>query len=66
MPDVILDHLIGAVRLSHRSVSERAGRTQPRLLRGASGRMTATLGAAALVLNQAFTPQITAQISGHT
>ena len=37
--------------------------THPRLLRGASGRMTATLGAAALVLNQAFTPQITAQIS---
>jgi hypothetical protein len=30
-------------------------------LRGASGRMTATLGAAALVINQAFTPRITAQ-----
>ena len=33
----------------------------PRLMRGASGRMTATLGAAALVLNQAFTPQIAVQ-----
>jgi len=61
MPDAILDHLLGSVRLSKRSVSMREGRTQPRLLRGASGRMTATLGAAALVLNQAFTPQIAVQ-----
>jgi len=63
MPDAILDHLLWSVRLSQRSVSEREGRSQPRLRRGASGRMTATLGAAALVLNQAFTPQITAQIT---
>jgi len=64
MPDAILDHLLGSVRLSKRSVSHRENRVHPRLMRGASGRMTATLGAAALVLNQAFTPQITAQISG--
>ena len=61
MPDALLDHLLGSVRLSRRSVSERAGRAHPRLMRGASGRMTATLGAAALVLNQAFTPQIAVQ-----
>lgn len=61
MPDAILDHLLASVRLSDRSVSRRDGRAQPRLLRGASGRMTATLGAAALVLNQAFTPQIAVQ-----
>ncbi|WP_306120082.1 MULTISPECIES: ROK family transcriptional regulator [unclassified Roseitalea] len=61
MPDNILDHLIGAVRLSERSVSNREGRTGPRLLRGASGRMTATLGAAALVINQFFTPKIAVQ-----
>lgn len=61
MPDALLDHLLGSVRLSPRSVAERAGRSHPRLLRGASGRMTATLGAAALVLNQAFTPQIAVQ-----
>jgi predicted NBD/HSP70 family sugar kinase len=66
MPDAILDHLLGSVRLTRRSVSLCDNRTQPRLRRGASGRMTATLGAAALVLNQAFTPQITAQISGQT
>ncbi len=61
MPDAILDHLLASVRLSHRSVSLRDNRNHPRLLRGASGRMTATLGAAALVLNQAFTPQIAVQ-----
>lgn len=60
MPDAILDHLIGAVKLPGKSVSNRANRTEPRLLRGASGRMTATLGAAALVINQAFTPKIAA------
>lgn len=61
MPDAILDHLLASVRLPKRSVSLRARRSRPRLMRGASGRMTATLGAAALVLNQAFTPQIAAQ-----
>ena len=58
MPDNVLDHLIGAVTLTDRSVARREDRTRPRLLRGASGRMTATLGAAALVINQAFTPMI--------
>ena len=61
MPDCILDHLVGAVSLPERSVANREGRTAPRLLRGASGRMTATLGAAALVVNQAFTPKIAVQ-----
>ncbi|MDV7144020.1 ROK family transcriptional regulator [Tropicimonas sp. TH_r6] len=61
MPDPILDHLLGSVRLSERSVASREHRSHPRLLRGASGRMTATLGAAALVLNKAFTPRIAAQ-----
>lgn len=58
MPDPILDHLIGAVHLAERSVSARARRDTPRLLRGASGRLTATLGAAALVINRTFTPKI--------
>lgn len=61
MPDAILDHLIGAVRLAERSVSNRPNRSVPRLMRGASGRMTATLGAAALVVNHAFTPKIAPQ-----
>lgn len=58
MPDSIFDHLIDSVTLAQRSVSNRPGRTIARLLRGASGRMTGTLGAGALVVNQAFTPQI--------
>ncbi len=58
MPDGILDHLIDGIALQVKSVSNRADRTVPRLIRGSSGRMTATLGAAALVINQAFTPTI--------
>ena len=60
MPDALLDHLIAAVAPAEASVSNRADRTGPRLLRGSSGRMTATLGAAALILNHAFTPKIAA------
>ncbi|MEM9341539.1 MAG: ROK family transcriptional regulator [Pseudomonadota bacterium] len=60
MPDAILDHLIASVTLPVRSVSNRPGRTTARLLRGASGRMTGTLGAGALVINRAFTPRIAA------
>ena len=61
MPDNVLDHLTKSVRLTTWSVSNRGQRDQPRLMRGASGRMTATLGAAALVVNQAFTPKIAPQ-----
>ena len=61
MPDNILDHLVGSVCLAERSVSNRVGRDQPRLMCGASGRMTATFGAAALVVNRAFTPKIAPQ-----
>ncbi|MGI9391361.1 MAG: ROK family protein [Boseongicola sp.] len=61
MPDCILDYFVDAAQLSDISVANRTDRAQPRLLRGASGRMTATLGAAALVINQAFTPKIAVQ-----
>ncbi|PRY26164.1 putative NBD/HSP70 family sugar kinase [Aliiruegeria haliotis] len=60
MPEGILDHLIDSVTLSEHSVSNRADRNVPRLLRGRSGPMTAARGAAALVINQRFTPQIPA------
>lgn len=60
MPDVLLDHLVTQTHLPDRTVSNRPDRPHPRLLRGTSGRMTATLGAAALVLHQAFTPTIAA------
>ena len=58
MPDLVLDHIIARTALPERSVSNRPDRVHPRLMRGTSGRMTATLGAAALVLHQAFTPTI--------
>lgn len=60
MPDAVFDHLIGSVILADRSVSNRPCRQTARLLRGASGRMTGTLGAGALVINRAFTPRIAA------
>ena len=60
MPDTLLDHLIDRTTLPERTVSNRPDRTHPRLMRGTTGRMTATLGAAALVLHQAFTPTIAA------
>ena len=58
MPDAVLDHLIGKVAFHPDSVSDRPDRAYPRLMRGGSGRMTATLGGAALVLKQAFTPRM--------
>ncbi|MEP2531426.1 ROK family transcriptional regulator [Shimia sp.] len=61
MPDNILDHLVCTTPLLDSSVSNRPDRSFPRLSRGTSGRMTATLGAAALVVNQAFTPKIVQQ-----
>ncbi|MEL6169979.1 MAG: ROK family transcriptional regulator [Pseudomonadota bacterium] len=60
MPDGILDHLIDSADLSDRSVSNRPGRRTPRVIRGASGRLTGTLGAASLAINRAFTPRIAA------
>ena len=58
MPAVILDELVARVMPPERSVSNRLDRAHSRLLRGTTGRMTATHGAAALVLDQAFTPKI--------
>ncbi|WP_439123534.1 ROK family protein [Marivita sp.] len=60
MPDLLLDHIIARTSLPERSISNRPDRSHPRVMRGTSGRMTATLGAAALVLHQAFTPTIAA------
>lgn len=54
MPDAILDHLIANAPLPDLSVSNRPNAPLPRLMRGASGRMTATFGAAALILNRSL------------
>ncbi len=58
MPDTILDHLIAHVELPLLSVSNRPTLPHPRLIRGASGRLTATMGAAALILNRALSAPI--------
>jgi predicted NBD/HSP70 family sugar kinase len=58
MPSGILDRLVELTELPIVSVSRRSDTSLPRLQRGVSGRMTATRGAAALILNQMFTPQI--------
>ena len=58
MPDALLDDLIAMLDLPDASVARREGRALPRVLRGASGRMTAALGGAALVIHDAFTPRI--------
>lgn len=58
MPDVFLDHLISHATLPDLSVSNRPLPRHARLMRGASGRMTATLGAAAMVLNRALSVPI--------
>lgn len=61
LPDALLDDLIAALELPDASVSRRQDRALPRVLRGASGRMTAALGGAALVIHDASTPRIVAQ-----
>ena len=58
LPDALIDHLIGSIALAERSVANREIRQHPRLMRGRTGRMTATLGAAAMVIHQAMTPRI--------
>ncbi|AGI69638.1 ROK family protein [Octadecabacter antarcticus 307] len=58
MPDAILDHLVAHAPLPSLSVSNRPQAPFPRLMRGASGRMTATFGAAALILNRALSAPI--------
>lgn len=57
MPDQLLDYLIKHLRLPSGSIAQRANRKRPRVIRGACGRMTATLGGAALVFNEVFTPR---------
>jgi predicted NBD/HSP70 family sugar kinase len=56
MPDAVLQHLVRNVSLNGASVSRRSDNSQPRLQCGASGRLVATLGAAALILNSRLTP----------
>jgi predicted NBD/HSP70 family sugar kinase/predicted transcriptional regulator len=56
MPQILLDDLIAATKLPSATVSNRRDATHPRLIAGVTGTMTATRGAAALVLNKTFSP----------
>jgi predicted NBD/HSP70 family sugar kinase len=58
LPDSVVDALIAAMMPLPVSISDRAGRAVPRLQRGATGRLTAALGAAALPLFDTMAPKL--------
>lgn len=58
MPDDVIDALIAAMAPLPISVANRPGRTIARVQRGATGRLTAALGAAALPLLDTMTPKL--------
>lgn len=58
LPDALIDRLIAGLALPDASVARRPDRVRPRVLRGSSGRFTAARGAAALVINDTFTPRL--------
>lgn len=60
MPASILEELVAECALSDHSVAHRSNRKHPRLIAAGSGRMTATLGAASLVVNAALSPRLVA------
>lgn len=62
MPPVLLRAVLDRVQLSERSVAHRPGRAHPRLICGTCGPLTATQGAAALIINRAFTPRMAADL----
>ena len=58
MPTAILQHLVMNCDLPKQSVSNRPETSTVRLQSGRTGRMTATLGAAALALNSSLSPHL--------
>ncbi|GGH22152.1 sugar kinase [Alsobacter metallidurans] len=58
LPDVVMDGLVAAMQPLPLSVSSRSDRSVTRLQRGATGRLTAALGAAALPLLDTIAPKI--------
>ncbi|MFK7852690.1 MAG: ROK family protein [Granulosicoccus sp.] len=59
-PDDMFDYWINSMRMLPGTVAERPNRSLARVVRGASGRMTASYGGAALILNDVFTPRLAA------
>ncbi|MEM1273467.1 MAG: ROK family transcriptional regulator [Pseudomonadota bacterium] len=58
MPAPILAELADTVPLAASSIANRQSRTVPRIVPGTAGRMTATVGAAALVVNAFLSPRL--------
>lgn len=56
MPDTVLDDLIARLDLPVGSVANQPNRVSMRVLRGSSGRMTAAIGGAAMVVHKIVTP----------
>ncbi|MDF2812493.1 MAG: family transcriptional regulator [Microvirga sp.] len=58
LPDALMDELIAALAPLPLSVASRRERRVPRVMRGATGSLTAALGAAALPLLETMTPKL--------
>ncbi|MGJ8529601.1 ROK family protein [Maritalea sp.] len=56
LPDILIDSLIEHLELPVGSVSNRDDREIARVIRGFSGRETAAIGAAAMIIHQTITP----------
>ncbi len=59
MPDSIIEALIARLNLPRGSVANRKDRAIDRVLQGSSGRFTAAMGGAAMIVHQTITPSIT-------
>ncbi len=59
MPETIIEALIERLKLPRGSVANRKDRTIARVLQGSSGRYTAAMGGAAMIVHQTITPSIT-------
>jgi predicted NBD/HSP70 family sugar kinase len=60
LPNPLIDALIAGLSLPPGSVSRHTGRTTPRVARGSAGRLSAAMGAAALVIHDTVTPRLDA------
>ncbi len=59
MPDTVIGALIARLNLPRGSVANRKDRAIARVLQGSSGRYTAAMGGAAMIVHQTITPSIT-------
>ena len=58
MPDAVMDALIAKLDLPMGSLANRKDRTSARVLRGTSGRFTAAIGGAAMIIHKNTTPSL--------